>query len=344
VYRSKLPKVYRFKIPLTAVYFNVSPKGTIEERIKDYEFSLNLIKEKEFSIGANTFPMMAQGIKDQESKQMELEARLKYLNYVVAVFKYFNVDHNKLDYDSLEEKDKLNLKGLMNSIIFKKSIDKQKQIPGKYFVKIGNLTLLGLIYKKFDEDRIVIDNYANLKKGMYRIYPPGIDVRKNPEKIMHASPFVGLNDEEMITADNIYPEDIYNDVINYPHSDDYDTSVSNLCLRMIKVFDGTKRLEYLENAVKILKWQEEGKFIADHLIKLNRLQIVKRMRSLNSSEIEYLIELKIKFIDNYFVLCGIYILLEDQEKFKEYFSKLTEEQKAEFIEYPIYNLVKDKKD
>ncbi len=322
--------------------FNITPKGSIDDRIKDYEFFLNLVKEKEFSIGANTFPMMAQGIKDQVSILKELEARLMYLNNIVAVFKYFNVDHNKLNFDSLEEKDNFNLKGLMNSIIFKKSIEKQKQIPGKYFIKIGNVTLLGVIYKKFDEDRIVIDNYANLKKGMYRIYPPGIELRKNPEKVIYASPYVGLNVEEMISVDNIYPEDIYNDVINYSHSEDYDTSVSNLCLRMIKVYDETKKLEYLENVVKILKWQEEGKFIADHLIKLNQLQIVRRMGNLNADELEYLIELKKNFAEDNFILCGIHILLDDHEKFKGCFSKLNDEDKEEFLEFPIYNLIKDK--
>ena len=75
---------------------------------------------------------------------------------------------------------------------------------------------------------------------------------------------------------------------------------------------------------------------------INYFQIIKRQREFNKDEYDELFKLKEKVYksDNYMLKCGIAILLENQKDFEYYYNKLTEENKIDFKNFPIYNLKK----
>lgn len=88
--------------------------------------------------------------------------------------------------------------------------------------------------------------------------------------------------------------------------------------------------------------------ILGHLIKkesaesyittMNQLQIRKRKGISNEDDIMTLKNIE---TDDAGLLCGINILLEEKEKAKSYYNKMTSEEHELFNNYPIYHLYKN---
>ena len=74
--------------------------------------------------------------------------------------------------------------------------------------------------------------------------------------------------------------------------------------------------------------------------KLNELQIIRRQRAYTKNEKTFLIQEKTQNTDNNGILCAINILLENKSEAESNFDQLTEEEKEEFIQYPIFTLAK----
>ncbi len=76
------------------------------------------------------------------------------------------------------------------------------------------------------------------------------------------------------------------------------------------------------------------------MIKINKLQIIKRKRKFSSKEILD-IERELESEDDAAMKCGWSILLDDKEAFQNHFSTLEKKRQEEFINFPIYNLIKN---
>ena len=68
----------------------------------------------------------------------------------------------------------------------------------------------------------------------------------------------------------------------------------------------------------------------------------KRKRALNYKEKDLIYDLK-DAEDDLIIQCGIAILLDNKSDYERFFSKLSENEKNAFKEFPIYNLL-DKED
>ena len=76
---------------------------------------------------------------------------------------------------------------------------------------------------------------------------------------------------------------------------------------------------------------------------LNRLQCVYRTGRLSQKEKRYLSALVMDEEVDVRIKAGAYILLEDKTMVEAYIIKLPEKDRLEFLDYPIYTLIKDKK-
>ena len=75
---------------------------------------------------------------------------------------------------------------------------------------------------------------------------------------------------------------------------------------------------------------------------LNRLQTIKRVRTLNSCEIQALWEIVEDSNTTEECKVGAYLLLEQQVPAERHFAKLTNQEKGRFQKYPIYHFWKEK--
>ena len=147
-----------------------------------------------------------------------------------------------------------------------------------------------------------------------------------------------LSQKEYDLFDNINYEAVRKSVTELPYCDDLDEVVLRTILSLLSRYDKTSSEEILECVTDIAEWLYNNN---DSMInKLNYLQCVYRNGGLKKSDIDSLIESKNK---NYAedILTGINILLNYKEEFNYHFYKMSKKEQELFVNYPIYNLVKD---
>src|SRR5699024_5885494 len=82
------------------------------------------------------------------------------------------------------------------------------------------------------------------------------------------------------------------------------------------------------------------KFNKNDINTINKIQIIKRKRDITIEEENELYSIKEKDADDKKIQCAIAILLENKTDFSRNFNQLSEEERNDFINYPIYNLSK----
>ena len=107
-------------------------------------------------------------------------------------------------------------------------------------------------------------------------------------------------------------------------------------LEVIKAYDESNNIKFLELADYINERILEHRDNAVDII--NKMQIVKRKRALNYKEKDLIYDLK-DAEDDLIIQCGIAILLDNKSDYERFFSKLSENEKNAFKEFPIYNLL-----
>jgi|SaaInlStandDraft_4_1057021.scaffolds.fasta_scaffold114511_1 hypothetical protein len=132
---------------------------------------------------------------------------------------------------------------------------------------------------------------------------------------------------------------VLRDIKRVAFSPEYGGVVILFGLELIKSYDISSREEFLDAAFDIYSWlqQEEPENL---IYKLNELQITRRQRTYSKDEKTLLLEEKTKNANDNRVLCAINILLENKSEAEFNFDKLTEAEKKEFVEYPIFTLAK----
>ncbi len=115
-----------------------------------------------------------------------------------------------------------------------------------------------------------------------------------------------------------------------------------LLLAFISSYDNQKLpigLDIAEWLSKLILENCKDSLIQD-ILTVNLAQINKRKGKLDISQIRTLLKLVPKYSDRPDMLCCIYILLEDNDSFKEVFIKLKEDKKEELMSWPIWRLYK----
>lgn len=126
--------------------------------------------------------------------------------------------------------------------------------------------------------------------------------------------------------------------IDQSEVNEYTTGALNeSVLQLINAYDINKDIQLLDLAdYQLNRIKKESS--QSYITTMNQLQIRKRKGILNEDDI---IALKDIETDDAGLLCGINILLEEKEKAKFYYNKMTSEEHELFNNYPIYNLYKN---
>jgi hypothetical protein len=272
-------------------------------------------------------------IENKESFFKNIQGSLKYLQGVEALFNAFRIDPDRLNFSSLEERDIANLGFLSDVIVHNK---KKETVPfqqGFNVVKAGNITLGVFAYKKADDT-----GYA-----IFDLFRPPDDLKFRAnigeENDFAISMFVLLKQELLTVVDNLDLAVVLADLKKIVFSKGYGEATTLLGLELIKAYDISNRMEFLDAASSSFEWLQQMEY--DNLIyRLNNLQIVRRQRAFTKEENKFLIQEQTRNNDNHRVLCAINILLENKSEAESNFDQLTKEERAEFIQYPIFTLAK----
>lgn len=311
--------------------FNYSGEGRLTERIQDLRFFINLLNTKSIKIG-DIF--VSESIKIEG---YDIEEIKKELDFYLSVQKLMNrLSINKdIDLDMLDEEQFNNLtiirEAIMNKLPVVLAGKREKLFWAKY--RIANL-VIAIWAEAKENGKYLISNVFDKRVGKF--FMKNEKMEEIPSCV-----YTILKKEDFLELSNINYEIMSSELFSVSYSVEYGFVVNNLLLEMLKAFDEkTNDTILIENVITIAKWltcQESN----NSAFTLNYLQAIKRTRILNQDEREQLHKIKedeIRKGYNAANLSGINILLENKADFAYYFEKLGQEEKAAFVNFPIYTL------
>lgn len=315
------------KIYLDRNKINFKLKGNLYERINDAQFIIDVLKNREIIVKNKKIFLPINIGEIQKEKYIEsLTQDLNYLNKMKNLFERFNVRFEK-DLDTLDEKSLTNLRRFakLNDGIL---IDGLKE-SGIHFIEIAGYCIAFFVLVDSNK-KVEVYNYFNDLSEKMRVFY--LDKDKNQISI---SPYINLTTENLISFSNINIDVMKKSFDSPEYSEETCLRYNLWLLELIKAYDESREHKWLEFAEylidKILEFSNSPSY------RINKLQIIKRIRNLSQEEKDELYEIKENEKDN-MIQCGIAILLENSSDFERYFNKL--ENKEEFEKYPIYNLIK----
>lgn len=321
---------------------NFKFQGTLQERITDMEFFIDLITNKTLTINGVTlnFPEYKDDEIEKNNIISEFNQKINKLKILQNKFKEMNIDFRE-DIDKLDEQDRKNLflfKNLFCDNIVPRDL-KVKQM-GVNFIKIGNCSI-AIFVQKDKENKLKVYNYFQDLKDVVSVAivpdneKPSIDNRTSPYLIMKA--------KDMLRFSNFNAEIIFNSFDIIQNFDKQSSYINGFMLELLTAYDeDNKRKDILDLAKRIN--DKLIKFEKTTTNELNKFQIIKRMQELNDKEKEYLMNLRLTmpkddcWNQNQ---CAIAILLDNKNDYECYYNRMNDEDKKLFDNFPIKNLYKN---
>lgn len=306
------------------------PTGSLSDFITDAEFFLDLMIQREISLnGANI------SFKDIDipSKRIDqYKASLEYYKNVKKAFEILGVTE-ELQCDKLTPDDERNIKNFVNAVLYNREIGfpnaTENTIYGLF--RISNLSIL-IWATKQQSGYYSLDNF--FARHPIVCFREDDAAKQNP---LPASHFFLLDSSAFIHTSNMDYQRIYEDITSVDALPYYLESVTFLLLDMLKGYDHQDRKDpaLLDLIDRLLVWMgsyESGE--TPEILTLNKLQVVRRKRALNTAET---LELGKLIEDKYSsaIRCGAYLLLGETDKAQKCFDELDENSKDQFLKFPI---------
>jgi hypothetical protein len=301
--------------------------GSLNERLKDAQFLDELFNSKVFYIG--DIKIKSSFISDNEMEKVR--EYLKYLNEIMDLLKFFNIKED-LDIDNLDKQDYDNINFLIAVVLYNRKIKSKSIEAGMSHIKVGNIDIAAFII--LSEDRTIsIYNYFST---IYKIHELIICFDDDEIK-SRGSIFLILKVSDITKASNLDLQVVEDSIRNIPLDDINTIYITFLVLELIKAYDTDEKLkDCLYTAHRLCELLEEFD-VTNKVYKINRIQIIKRLRILTREEMKELMDIRASSGDSTSILCAVSILLENKSDFEFYFESLSNLEREEFMGYPIYN-------
>ena len=322
---------FHFRKDTSKASFDFKLRGNLSDYIRDSECMLAILEYREITIKGHTLYF-----DDIDASTAEKgKERLQYYKDVQKMLSILGVKED-LNCDNLSEQDQNNIRNFTKALVYGKDIFfpecKDNLLYGRF--KIANLTILIWAQRDRKEDSFKLMSFFD--KHRIVLFEDG-DVNK--EKPYHITHYALLGQKDFIVASNVNCERIIEDITENDTSTIVTEKLILFMLEMIKAYDvdKEKNKELLQVAEQYCSWLTENTENLDSIMTINRLQIVKRKRKFNGSEIQELMSIK-SSNESFSIKCAVCILLDEKDEAQDYFDKLSDDEKKEFISFPIYNL------
>lgn len=327
-----------FDLDIRKINFNF--QGTLQDRITDMEFFIDLIKNKTVTINGATLnlPEYKEDINEENKLIEDYSKKINDLKVLRDKFLELKIDF-KEDIDKLDKQSRNNL--LLFKKIFCDNIvptNLNIQQSGVHFIKIGNCSIAVLAQKNKNEELRIYNYFAELKDII------SIVIAKEGEKPStenRTSPYFVMSAEDILKFSNFNAEVVFdsiNVIQNFENQSDY---INAFMLELLKAYDkDNKRKDILGLAERINNLLIQNEISITN--QLNKFQIIKRKRDFKQDERNILIDLRNNLEkDDSFNKnqCGIAILLENKNDYEFYYNAMDKETQKEFDTYPIFNLL-----
>ncbi|MBQ9197305.1 MAG: DUF4365 domain-containing protein [Clostridia bacterium] len=245
-----------------------------------------------------------------------------------------------IDLTKLTAEDYRNLERLAISTVDHQPVSGLREdLPTITTIEIGSLRFaLWLKQSKNDRGTYTFYNALDYLKPMYT----GVK-DKNDLPVPVAIIF---DEEAYLKVSNIQFERLLPSFQRYsatPYIYDIANSVMLFMIGASDKASGERKTKLINTALEFAKWLESmpAEVWDKRVSALNRLQIIKRTRPLENPEKEELFAIAAQSADNAHIMAGTNILLERYDEVDFWLKRIPEDERKEFVKFPIFNLKKE---
>lgn len=309
------------------VYFN--PSGTLSDFIRDASFMIEVFYHKEVEIGGRKLTLNTSNAPniDQYKRSLEYYKDVKKMLDLLGVAE-------ELQCTGLTEQDEKNLRSFVLAVLYHREISfpqakgTRTVIHGP--VKIANLSIWIWAERQASGNYLIESYFAPHSVAAFA---------EDDTKCEHPNPvshFIMMDKAAFLDSSNIDYQCIEDNLLATKLTPLLSPAATTLLLEMLKAYDeqSPKVEELLRLAEKTCAWIEQADIGDGFNMVLNRLQIAKRQRKLNVSEMLELARI-VESDVTADIQCGACLLLDDNESAQKYFHEMPIEQQKEFIKFPI---------
>jgi len=324
--------------------FAYTLKGTLSKRISDSEFLIALSKVNKISIGET----VTHDIQINNPEEIALFCKLNAdFKKIKGALDYFGVKVD-LDMDNLTPDDVRNIDYLIRAVEGNVVRYNEKDLPSSFCSNIKICNIVVRVLAKKDEEDDSGYRLFNLFTGDNEKVLLELTNGDGDKQIIHpwslflhmkAEDFLCSNVNLNVILDSIKAMDTDDLNIVIPTSDTQDICANNMLLEVFKAYDSQhiKDPHLLQFAIDVADI-----LLSDDLASiLNKLQAIKRQRKLTNDEIATLVIIRNKDNQTDVVKCATSILLGESESAKKLLNGLSEQDKKQITDYPIYSLMQD---
>jgi hypothetical protein len=300
----------------------IIPSSNIKELRNDADFIYDVMKKEQFYLGK--WMITCKNIKIPDDLNESLQHYIEMDEALSMIEFNYDKPFTQIQGDDLRQI-------LLLADIMMGRMDKQLPELSKFNWKIENKYIPTIIIKNDVDGKNTIINSVYTSK--YQVLVSN-DEKKEYYKVTSFHHIPGDIFANMYEFDY----DFLRKQIDQSEVNEYTTGALNeSVLQLINAYDINKDIQLLDLAdYQLNRIKKESS--QSYITTMNQLQIRKRKGILNEDDI---IALKDIETDDAGLLCGINILLEEKEKAKFYYNKMTSEEHELFNNYPIYNLYKN---
>ena len=315
--------------------------GTLNERIRDYEFITAAIKAEIFEV--NGVQINLSEVLEEARVVFESPEQKQICSNMKRIQETLDKLHIKTDLNvnNLDNKSRRDLDTLIDSILDGKEVSLVDTSSTFGVMTIGNLKILVFVMR-------------NEKTGLYTIcdiYSKTMIARIQLDDGTEVQVPVGLTlkRDSLIMLDNVDYNEIIAELSVLTKELALFGVTVNFLLEILHAYDNSievyRKRQLIYGAQAIIDWLiKNDNAIPDEVHLLNELQIIKRQRSLNEEEIEHLNVVIETGNEREDILTGAYLLLDNQVSAERHFNKMNSQLQESFKQYPIFHYWKSKED
>lgn len=322
------------------INYKSSPK--VRVLTKDLDFILSYIEYGYFKIDGTKFPI-DEGKADFSNFNIEKEKELlTFAKKAVEALDMLNCEED-VDLHTLSAEGRRNLEYLITAFVDKHPVEHLKaDLPPIIRLNVGTLSFI--LYLQVCEGTKTTYNIYDFFKSEVSLAYEGIDGEKLP-----ISQYSILHADDILTVNNIRFDVLLPSFQKARKHYDTFNRANWFLLDLLIAFDksGGKKIGILKVAREFADWilHEATEDELTYQIKaLNHLQVIKREREFNISELAELYSLVERRTTKEETLVGAYLLLGQQQAAKIHFDKLAPDVQSNFKSYPIYHFWMKTKD
>lgn len=313
--------------------FSYELAGRLSEQIQDLRFSIALLQHGKFKLGGR---VISTSLRNEENKKEVLKEQTSLLEDLEELKKALDALDviDDLDILNLSNEDDSELHALVRRIMHGEEFDSSGADIQAGIISIAGVNILVAVKRNEDNRLFRMYNFNDFTETIH--------LRDENGNVHATNLYLGMPVEFILRANNLRLDKLVNHAISVPYDGERAKHVNLFLLSLLMAYDKTEgqRKDIFLAAMQLASWIKENDTTSpEYITILNYYQTIKRMRDLTPEEQDEILSLTENGNLPIPGFVGAYILLGYSQLANRCFQKLGEEERNQFLSYPIATLL-----